>query len=59
MVKARNSILAALPLPEEVPDDTLSPLSIPATLTLPEFLASLSGVMSEILQLSFPCFIHA
>lgn len=43
MVKARNTILAALPLPEEVPDDTLSPLSIPATFTLPELLSSLSG----------------
>lgn len=45
MVKARNAILASLPLPDEVPDDTLSPLSIPSTFTLPEFLSSLSGVI--------------
>jgi hypothetical protein len=44
MVKARNAILAAIPLPKEVPDDTLSPLSIPATFTLQEFLSSMSGV---------------
>lgn len=44
MVKMRNAILATLPLPKEVPEDTLSPLSIPATFTLQEFLSSMSGV---------------
>lgn len=44
MVKARNAILATLPLPKEVPEDMLSPLSIPATFTLQEFLSSMSGV---------------
>ncbi|KAF9460871.1 hypothetical protein BDZ94DRAFT_1168774, partial [Collybia nuda] len=41
MVKMRNAILATLPLPKEVPEDTLSPLSIPATFTLQEFLSSI------------------
>ncbi|KAG6830254.1 hypothetical protein H0H87_008743 [Tephrocybe sp. NHM501043] len=43
MVAARNAILATLPLPEEAPDDTLSPLSIPAPLTIQEFISTLSG----------------
>ena len=44
MVRARNAILASLPLPEEVPEDMLSPLSIPAPFTLQEFISNLSGV---------------
>ncbi|KAG5636338.1 hypothetical protein H0H81_008360 [Sphagnurus paluster] len=43
MVAARNAVLAALPLPDEVPDDTLSPLNIPPPLTLQEFISTLSG----------------
>ncbi|KAF5386687.1 hypothetical protein D9615_002059 [Tricholomella constricta] len=43
IVTVRNAILANLVLPEEVPDDTLSPLSIPAPLTLQEFISNLSG----------------
>ncbi|GLB35623.1 hypothetical protein LshimejAT787_0211880 [Lyophyllum shimeji] len=43
MIAARNAILAELALPQEIPDDTLSPLSIPAPLTLQEFISSLSG----------------
>ena len=48
MVKARNAILASLPLPEEVPEDMLSPLSIPAPFTLQEFISNLSGVSKSL-----------
>lgn len=53
MVAARNAILAGLVLPDEVPADTLSPLSIPAPLSLQEFIANLSGV-SAFLRYPFP-----
>ncbi|KAG6840593.1 hypothetical protein C0991_005683 [Blastosporella zonata] len=45
MVAARNAVLAGLPLPEEAPDDTLSPLNIPAPLTIQEFISTLSGTL--------------
>ncbi|KAF8061778.1 hypothetical protein FPV67DRAFT_1586897, partial [Lyophyllum atratum] len=44
MIAARNAVLAGLVLPQEVPDDTLSPLSIPTPLTLQEFISNLSGL---------------
>jgi hypothetical protein len=44
MIKARNMILAALPLPTEVPDDSLQPIVIPSPYTLHEFLGNASGV---------------
>ncbi|KAG6915825.1 hypothetical protein DXG01_009658 [Tephrocybe rancida] len=45
MVAARNAILAGLPLPEEALDDALSPLSIPAPLTIQEFISTLTGTL--------------
>ncbi|KAG5642805.1 hypothetical protein DXG03_002089 [Asterophora parasitica] len=41
MMAVRNATLAGLVLPDDVPDDTLSPLSIPAPLTLQEFISNL------------------
>ena len=44
MAKARNAILAALPLPVNVPGDELQPIVIPPPFTLHEFLGNASGV---------------
>ncbi|KAG6811809.1 hypothetical protein H0H92_005732 [Tricholoma furcatifolium] len=43
MHNARCAILAELPIPKDVPEDTLSPVTIPGSLTLQEFIATLSG----------------
>lgn len=50
LVKNRYSILASLPLPEEVPEDMLSPLSIPAPFTIQEFISNLSGSLKNSLS---------
>jgi hypothetical protein len=44
MVRARHAILAELPLPDEIPDDSLKPILIPSPYTLHEFLSNASGV---------------
>lgn len=46
MVKARNAILAAIPIPPGAPEDMLQPIIIPAPFTLHEFLGNASGVSS-------------
>ncbi|KAJ3745136.1 hypothetical protein DFH05DRAFT_1396764, partial [Lentinula detonsa] len=44
IINARNRLLAALPLPEEAPDDALKPIAIPTSyVNLYEFLASVPG----------------
>ncbi|KAJ4482885.1 hypothetical protein C8J55DRAFT_45767 [Lentinula edodes] len=44
IINARNKLLAALPLPEEAPDDPLKPIIIPTPyVNLYEFLASVPG----------------
>ncbi|KAH7874916.1 uncharacterized protein C8R40DRAFT_1171028 [Lentinula edodes] len=44
IINARNKLLAALPVPEEAPDDALKPIIIPTPyVNLYEFLASVSG----------------
>ncbi|KAG6876599.1 hypothetical protein C0992_012307 [Termitomyces sp. T32_za158] len=43
MVAARNAVLADLRLPQDAPEETLSPLSIPPPLTIQEFISTLSG----------------
>ncbi|KAJ3806393.1 hypothetical protein F5876DRAFT_80736 [Lentinula aff. lateritia] len=44
IINARNKLLAALPLPEEAPDDALKPIIIPTSyVNLYEFLASVPG----------------
>ena len=40
----RNGILATLPIPDGVPEDTIRPFVIPPPYTLQEFLANASGV---------------
>ncbi|KAJ4478400.1 hypothetical protein J3R30DRAFT_3890903 [Lentinula aciculospora] len=45
IINARNKLLAALPLPDEAPDDVLKPIVIPTSyVNLHEFLASVPGV---------------
>lgn len=43
-IALRHSILAALPIPTDIPDDALKPISIPAPFTLHEFLGNTTGV---------------
>jgi hypothetical protein len=43
-ISARYSILAALPIPADIPDDALKPIIIPAPFTLHEFLGNTTGV---------------
>jgi hypothetical protein len=44
MSRARYAVLAAIPLPVNVPGDELKPIVIPAPFTLHEFLGNASGV---------------
>ncbi|KAJ7310589.1 hypothetical protein DFH08DRAFT_792024 [Mycena albidolilacea] len=44
IIKARNALLATIPLPADPPDDTLKPIIIPPPFTLHEFLANATGV---------------
>jgi hypothetical protein len=44
MAKARYATLASLPLPADIPDDSLKPIIIPSPFTLHEFLGNASGV---------------
>ncbi|KAJ3782603.1 hypothetical protein GGU10DRAFT_407786 [Lentinula aff. detonsa] len=49
IINARNRLLAALPLPEEAPDDALKPIAIPTSyVNLYEFLASVPGAVSNL-----------
>ncbi|KAJ3859204.1 hypothetical protein EV359DRAFT_4739, partial [Lentinula novae-zelandiae] len=51
IINARNKLLAALPLPEEAPDDALKPIIIPTSyVNLYEFLASVPGVSFNFLS---------
>jgi hypothetical protein len=43
-IALRHSILAALPIPSDIPDDALKPIVIPAPFTLHEFLGNTTGV---------------
>ncbi|KAH7911887.1 hypothetical protein BJ138DRAFT_1062170 [Hygrophoropsis aurantiaca] len=43
-IAARQAILAALPLPPDIPDDALRPIVIPPPNTLHEFLGNASGL---------------
>ena len=45
--KAREAILAALPLPVEVPEDALQPIELNSPLTLHDLLTGASGVRSS------------
>lgn len=44
IVKARNQILASIPLPPNPPDNPLVPISLPSSMSLHEFLSSASAV---------------
>lgn len=48
IVKARNQILARIPLPPNPPDNPLVPISLPSTMSLHEFLSSASAVRLSI-----------
>ncbi|KAJ6500820.1 hypothetical protein C8R45DRAFT_1123429 [Mycena sanguinolenta] len=50
IIKARNALLAAIPLPCEPPDDTLKPILIPLPFTLHEFLANATGSLRTALS---------
>ncbi|KAF7359056.1 hypothetical protein MSAN_01246500 [Mycena sanguinolenta] len=50
IIKARNALLAAIPLPAEPPDDTLKPIVIPPPFTLHEFLANATGSLRNALS---------
>ncbi|KAJ3720285.1 hypothetical protein DFJ43DRAFT_1095921 [Lentinula guzmanii] len=51
IINARNRLLAALPVPEEAPDDALKPIAIPTSyVNLYEFLASVPGPLRSSLS---------
>ena len=43
-IEARYAILASLPLPSGIPEDSLTPILIPAPYTLHDFVGTTSGV---------------
>lgn len=43
-ISVRHSILAALPIPSDIPEDALKPITIPAPFNLHEFLGNTTGV---------------
>ena len=43
-IEARYAILASLPLPSSIPEDSLTPILIPAPYTLHDFVGTTSGV---------------
>ncbi|KAK0455193.1 uncharacterized protein EV420DRAFT_1694483 [Desarmillaria tabescens] len=49
-IEQRNKLLAAMPLPQDPPDDTLKPILLPQNLTLHEFLGSTSGSLRSSLS---------
>lgn len=53
MMTIRHAILAALPIPIEIPmDDALSPVNIPPPFTLHEFLGTTTGVSERTARVS-------
>ncbi|KAF7353891.1 hypothetical protein MVEN_01075000 [Mycena venus] len=50
IIKARNAMLAVIPLPADPPDDTLKPIVIPPPFTLHEFLANATGSLRNALS---------
>lgn len=44
-IEQRNKLLAAMPLPQDPPDDTLKPILLPQNLSLHEFLGNTSGAL--------------
>ena len=60
MVKARNSVLAALPTPSGIPDEELQPIMLPASSTIHEFLNNATKVSSKPLMkhVVLNCFIR-
>ncbi|KAK0229091.1 hypothetical protein EDD85DRAFT_135626 [Armillaria nabsnona] len=49
-IEQRNKLLAAMPLPQDPPDDTLQPILLPQNLTLHEFLGNTSGSLRSSLS---------
>ncbi|TFY81603.1 hypothetical protein EWM64_g2414 [Hericium alpestre] len=47
LIKSRNAILAALPLPTDIPSDSLKPIMIPPPFSLHEFLANAAGPLKN------------
>lgn len=43
-IAARQAILAALPLPSDIPEDSIEPIVLPASCTLHDFLRNTTGV---------------
>lgn len=43
-INARNNLLAAIPIPPDYPDESLSPIVIPLPLTLHEFISNAPAV---------------
>lgn len=50
VVNDRYAILAALPLPAEISEDVLKPITIPTSCTFQEFLASASGTIKNLIN---------
>ena len=46
-IEARYAILASLPLPGDIPDDSLTPVLIPAPYSLHDFVGTTSGVRTS------------
>ncbi|EMD34276.1 hypothetical protein CERSUDRAFT_140652 [Gelatoporia subvermispora B] len=42
-IEARNTVLAGLPIPSGIPEDSLRPIVLPAPATIHEFLGTMSG----------------
>lgn len=58
-IDARYAILASLPLPCDIPDDSLTPILIPHPYTLHDFIATTSGVSHRIFTPSHQWFISS
>ncbi|EJD06218.1 uncharacterized protein FOMMEDRAFT_153619 [Fomitiporia mediterranea MF3/22] len=48
MVRARNAVLTALPMPPGIPEDELKPIILPASLSIHEFLNNCTAVSNEL-----------
>lgn len=50
---ARHELLASIPLPSDTPGDVLSPLNVPSSVTLRDFLNSTNGVRALLSDFHF------
>ncbi|KIM63747.1 hypothetical protein SCLCIDRAFT_116701 [Scleroderma citrinum Foug A] len=49
-IAARQAILAALPLPSDIPEDSIEPIVLPASCTLHDFLRNTTGSLKDALK---------